>query len=85
MASVTLGNYTNFVRNAAKGVPDTFIREKAARIELAHRVGETPEMLAREIELLYSLRRPGRTKTPRELAKNVMRVHDNTIEILKRA
>ena len=63
--------YGMYVRNAAN-LPEEFIREYSARIDLAHEFGETPEMLANELKLRYSLRRPARTKTPRQLAKRVV-------------
>lgn len=81
MSTTNRQQYGMNVRNAAN-LPEDFIRTKTARIDLAWQTGEPPEMLADELRLLYSLRRPAPTKTPRQLAKRIMRIHDNTMTAL---
>jgi hypothetical protein len=71
--TVTEGNYLRFVTNAAN-LPHDFLIAHAARISLAYRMGETPEMIAEELKLRYSLRRPAPTKSPRSLAIRVVKV-----------
>jgi hypothetical protein len=61
------------VAEAAR-LPNDFIREKTARIDLAFKAGEPIAMIVEELKLLYSLRRPARSKTPRQLAKSIVRV-----------
>jgi hypothetical protein len=83
--TVNRQQYGMFLANACRGVPAEFLLQKSKRIDLAHAMGETPEMLAREMEMIYSLRRPAATKSPRQLAKSVMRIHDTTIRALRNA
>jgi hypothetical protein len=71
--STTFGNYLRFVQNATKA-PHDFIKGLLPRIERAYDMGETVEMIADEINLRFSLRRPPATKTPRALAARVVRV-----------
>lgn len=71
--STTFGNYLRFVQNAAS-VPHEFIKGLLPRIERAYDMGETVEMIAEEVTLRFSLRRPPATKTPRALAARFVRV-----------
>ena len=72
MSTINRQQYGMSVRNAAS-LPEDFIRTLSARIDLAWQIGETPEMLAEELRLRYSLRCPAPTKTPRQLAARVVR------------
>ena len=71
--TVDEGNYLRFVTNAAN-LPHDFLSAQAKRISLAYSMGETPEMIAGELRLRYSLRRAAPTKTPRALAVRVVRL-----------
>jgi hypothetical protein len=71
--TVDEGNYLRFVANAAN-LPHDFVAAHAERISLAYKMGETPEMIAEELKLRYSLRRPMPTKSPRTLASRVVRI-----------
>jgi hypothetical protein len=71
--TVDEGNYIRFVANAS-ALPHDFLAAHAERISLAYKMGETPEMIAEELKLRYSLRRSAPTKSPRALATRVMRV-----------
>jgi hypothetical protein len=72
--TTTFSNYLRFVQNATAKVPHEFIKGLLPRIERAYDTGETVEMVAEEITLRFSLRRPLATKTPRALAARVVRV-----------
>lgn len=61
------------VCNAAS-LPHQFIQAHMGRIERAYDFGETPEMIAEEMRVRYSLVGHRPTKTPRQLAKRVVRV-----------
>lgn len=70
--TVDEGNYLRFVTNTAN-LPHDFLVAHAVRISLAYKMGETPEMIAEELKLRYSLRRPAPTKSPRTIAARVVR------------
>lgn len=83
--SVSRTVYGCAVREAAR-LPETFIAENIARIDRAFQYGETVEQIVAELKMLYSIRPIHRPmKSPRALAKRVMRIHDTTIQMLKDA
>lgn len=71
--TTSLGVYLISVQNAAR-CSHEFFAGLLPRIERAYEMGETVEMIADEISLRFSLRRPAATKTPRALAARFVRV-----------
>ena len=54
--------------------PNAFLQEHAARIEQAFDHGEPVQMIIDELKMRYRIRPVRSTKTPRQIAKRVVRV-----------
>lgn len=69
---VSYGVYLMAIVDACN-IEQDFIDRHLPRIHLAYKMGEPIAMIADELKLRYSLRRPAPTETPRQLAVRVVR------------
>lgn len=71
--TVSFSTYTAAIRTQVRA-PETFIRQKMARIEQAFDMGEPIWMIVQELQMVRDMTPPARTKTPRQLAARVVTV-----------
>jgi hypothetical protein len=81
--SVSWTVYLQAVGNESR-LPHSFIQEQMKRIERAFDHGEPIHMIVEELKMVFAIRPMwSPTKTPRQLAKRVMKLHDETMAMLK--
>jgi len=69
--TVSYTTYTIAVSEAAR-LPIDFMKANAARVDRAFNMGEPISFIVEELRMIYSLRRPQPSKTPRQLAVRVV-------------